>query len=120
MEQKDIIALDPLFDFTKACKRNYCTLVNVSICKIDTTPNFTIDGNSCAYYVLYYREWQNPVSFLLQKSPHEPTSYWTTIEKAQAAFSKIRDDLGLEELEEKEAFNVALLHIEFFKKIRKN
>lgn len=116
MEQKDIIALDPKFDFEKTYKQNYCTLLNVWIGTVQL-PRFNVDGVAAKFsydkplYCVMYREWQHENSFPLERTSGKVPEYWSSVEKAWKWFEEIKDSCGFENVDKEKAFETAQLYL---------
>jgi len=116
---KEIVLLDEKFDYKNAFKREYCTLLNLSIATITINHLLLIDDEEKSigfgdqkFYSVVYREWQNPNWYALKIANQEKPMYWTSFEKADDWLAKNLDRFALEHLTEKEAYKVATLSLQ--------
>ena len=95
--------LDPKFDFTRAYKQNYCTLLMVKVRPARPSLKYTLNGvekeltDTDARFTITYRifgtdsEWQ---------IDHSKLQFWKSQSEAVNALSRITKDMGMEKLDE--------------------
>lgn len=112
-----IIALDPLFNFGQAYKRNYCTLINFKIIEVPREQSFMVDGKSKTISYpkkllqVVYREWRNQNWFKLEGGDDKKDYYWTSHRGAIGWLGETVKLQGLEKLSTEKAFEVAQLNL---------
>jgi hypothetical protein len=120
MNQESISLIDSTFDFSRAFKKNYCTLLNLKIEPVIISHTFFVDGifrklqYSKKVYRVLYREWQNQNWFLLP-NPNQPDErsplYWSSEQQAQIFIDSAVRGYGFVELSKADAFDVAQVRL---------
>jgi hypothetical protein len=117
MNEIKLDEVDKEFDFDAAYKRNYCTLLNISVMTKDLQYCFKVDmiEESLKYpqtlHMIVYREWQNKNWFELRLCDEDQNLFWSSAEKAMQWFEERVSEFGLERVTKEQAYQVALLSI---------
>ncbi len=113
----DIESIDKDFNFGAAYKRNYCTLLNISIVPKELLYSFKVNNveQSIGYpetvYYIAYREWQNKKWFELKLPDQKQDLYWSSVAIGNQWFREHIADFGLESLTRERAHQVAFIAI---------
>ncbi len=109
MEDKEILEMDPEFNFDGVFKQNYCTLLNIFTCEVSFEHTYTIDGApkklrfpEGALFSIQYKEWQVGKQFELENG-----NYFSTRELAFEYFKENQTKFGLMKIDRAEAIELA-------------